>query len=279
MDTIKGESRKVQTMKKLHTLGLATGLLLAASVAFASSTFNGQAGNVTLPTAEVTPYGILVVTLDSQRNANSEFSGGNSDVMGVRYGIAKDVEVGFGYYEFCYIIDHGDYGSIGTSGEDANTSSFSAKYQTPIRALGFDWSASALYGVTSKYDTFPDDINTTQIAWVGDQKIKVGDSTLTTTVGVNWTEQDRGAAGKPHAIRYFAGVSVPVIFNLTAVGDYQTASNNLDENPMCGMALCYQVNDNLMFKAGISNADPAGGVFVTDHANFFLGGSMKFKVR
>lgn len=273
-------------MKKLHTLGLATGLLLAASVAFASSTFNGQTGNVTLPTAAVTPYGVLVVTADYQNTRDIINTEADSGALFVRCGIIKDVEVGVGYRVFSF--DRPIAATAGgrvlrvtksaalSSSNKADTYNIAAKYQSPIHLLGIDWSASAEYGVTNKFDIFQDDIKTTQIAWVGDRKFMVLDREIVGTVGVNWTEQDLGSRGKPHAIRYFAGASVPVVDNLTAMADYQTASDNLDSKSMYGVALCYQADKDIEIKAGVSSAYPSGEVNGAGQAKPFVAVSMQF---
>ena len=260
----------MQTMKKLHALGLAAGLLIAASAVFANTTFNGQSGNVALPTAKVTPYGALIVAADYQNTKDIINTEKDSGAIFVRCGIAENAELGVGYRIF-------QYASPAASGDNGNTINVSGKYMTPIKLLGFDWSASADYGVTHKFDAFPDDIKTTQIAWVGDQKFKIGDYTMVTgTVGVNWTEQDMGAAGKPHAVRYFAGAAVPLIENITVLGDYQTASSNLDMKSLYGLAVCYQAKSDLMIKGGVSNAYPSGEVNGAGQAKPFIAVSMKF---
>ena len=84
-------------MKKLQVLGLAAGLLLATSAVFANTTFNGQTGNVALPTAEVTPYGMLVIAGDYQNTNNIQNVEGNAGALFLSYGVLDNVEIGAGY--------------------------------------------------------------------------------------------------------------------------------------------------------------------------------------
>lgn len=257
-------------MKKLQVLGLAAGLLLATSAVFANTTFTGQTGNVALPTAEITPYGVLVLTADYQNTNNIQSVEGNTGALFLTLGVVDNVEVGVGYRSLQIDVP-------GPNGTKADTMSANAKFLTPIRLLGFDWSASANYGVTHKYGINPDDIKTTQVAWVGDQKFKIGEYTMATgTIGVNWTEKDLGAAGAPHAVRYFAGVSVPLVANVTALGDYQTASKNLDQKALYGLAIAYQAAKDFTIKGGISNAYPTSETIGAGQAKPFLAVNVKF---
>ncbi len=258
-------------MKKLQVLGLAAGLLLATSAVFASTTFNGQTGNVAQPTAEVTPYGMLVVAADYQNTKDVINTEKDSGALFIRYGIVENLEVGAGYRVF-------QVKGAGGAGDTADTFSISAKYLTPIKLLGFDWSVSGVYDTTHKYDGLPQDLRTTQIAWVGDQKFNVGDRTIVGTVGANWTERDSGSLvkGREHAFRYFVGASIPLVDNVTLVGDAQTASSNMDDNGLYGVAIVYRATDDLSIRGGVSNAYPTGEVTGVNKGKLFVGASMKF---
>ena len=257
-------------MKKLQVLGLAAGLLLATSAVFANTTFNGQTGNVALPTAEVTPYGALVISGDYQRTSNIQSVENDSASLFLTYGIVDNFEVGAGYRTLQIDVP-------GPNGNKADTMLVNAKYLTPIKLLGFNWSASAAYGNTYKYGLRTDDIKSTQVAWVGDQKFKIGDYTMATgTIGVNWTELNQGTGDIPHAVRYFAGASVPLVANITAMGDYQTASSNIDQKALYGLAVAYQATDDLTIKGGISNAYPTNEMIGAGQAKPFIAINIKF---
>jgi len=244
-------------MKSSLAFGVAIVLLVLACAGYAYPTFNGQTGNLVTPTAAVASTGQFTVAadyFDSNKIINAEKS---SIPFRVLYGITPNLEIGAGYNFHKYDT------------QNANTYDLGVKYATPLKLAGFDFSVSALYGVTHAFDIF-DDIKTTQLALIADRKIAIGDREITATLGGNWSQQDLGGS-KPSAIRGFIGLSVPVIDKLTVIGEYQTKSGKLDMKQLYALGLRYGVTDAIAAQAGFTNAYPAGYVNGAAKGKFFAG--------
>lgn len=249
-------------MTFLRGLGAFVGIMATAAIASAYPTLLGQTGTGVLPSAAVAPAGQVQVAADFYNTDDNAFP------LRALYGVAPNFEIGAGYW----LQDVND--------ENANTWDINAKYATPVRVLGFDWSLAALFANTDE-NALPlvatDNITGTQITWVGDRVIPLGgnDARLKGTLGINWTRIDFGA-DDGNAIRGFIGADFALANRLGLVGDIQTESDSLgDTDPLFSVALRYAATKGLGAQVGFTNAAVNGLVGGND-SNFFAGLNLSF---
>jgi len=116
-------------MKKLLSLGIAAGLLVAASTAFAFPTIQGWSGGFNVPTATVATG--WTVAVDRAEGETARIP--NIRVLGQ---VMPSLEVGAGFEE----------ASNNTLGVTASLWNINAKYALPIELAGAKLAVGALYG-------------------------------------------------------------------------------------------------------------------------------------
>ena len=254
-------------MRKLLTCCIGIAAIATATVAHAYPTLVGPTGAGNLPTAAVAPAGQLDIAADFDNTKNSGLGIKNAYPVRVLYGITRDWEIGGGY-RFNKVND-----------VDANTWNANVKYIVPLSLAGFTWSLGGLYARTQQTAlpfTATKDITGEQAYIVGDYTFPLGKSTtLTGTVGVNWTRIDTGA-NKASQFRYYGAANLGLTKQISLVADVQSKNTSLgDATSLFSAALRYAPSSTISGEAGISNG-ALNGLLAEPRGRFFAGVNFTF---
>lgn len=259
-----GAQEKVLIMKKLFSLGIAAGLLVAAYAAQAVPTLAGPTGQLTLPTASTAAAKTLTVAADYYNSSSSIDAVKNAVPVRATCGVTKDVEFGASY-NFTKLLD-----------ENANGWGVNAKWTTPLDVLATNWAVGTRFSeIDAKVADTKFDL--TEAYFVGTRQFNTGVTgfpSVTANLGLNWAQarSDNEASG----VRAMFGAEGAIAKNLTLGLEYQTGKADFDEKPLSSIYLRYALPSNLTAQLGYTNADPLAEISGADKHKLTAGLSYTF---
>lgn len=252
-------------MKKLMSLGIAAGMLVAACAAYAYPTLTGLTGNGVLPTAKAAGAGVLNVAADYYATKDDVTTVGTTYPLRLTYGATNEVEASVNYARF----------RVADTNRD--TWGGAVKFATPMNILGFNWSAIGQYA-SVKNGSVKSPIY--QASVLGDRSIKLGSGipVINGTLGVNWISVKPAVGEAQSAFRVFVGGNANIVEKLNLSAEVQTSGSDLAEGKnLYSAALRYPFNDMISGQIGYTNADFAnGGLTGSGDSNLFFGINLTF---